>query len=98
MVYATKFSSRFGCAIHISLKMACNWCQDKNVARTLIIILCGEDRESWQAESNSDLCYCTPCVREYHKTKEEYIKENPECEKVLHTGLFLQGVRGATPL
>ena len=62
--------------------MTCNWCEDESIAAVLIRTLCGEDRESWKQESNSDLCYCTSCVKEYHRIKDQYIKERPDCEKV----------------
>lgn len=64
--------------------MSCNWCQDEGVAYALIGALCGKDSEAWKQESNSDLCFCTPCVREYHRWKNVYITEKPECEQVFY--------------
>ena len=62
--------------------MSCNWCQDEAIARALLKELCGQDDESWKQDSDNDLCYCTPCVREYHRLKDEYTKDRPECTEV----------------
>ncbi|XP_065069424.1 probable helicase senataxin isoform X2 [Rhopilema esculentum] len=67
--------------------MSCYWCKDEDVARSLLLQLSKPEqngKESWKYEASLDLCYCTPCVREYHRLKAEFIKKYPSHEKILY--------------